>query len=75
MRRMDAATLVGASRDEVWQLFDDIAGAPRWMPTVREILYVSGPARVGTVSGRGGRVRLVPEGRRSRASPVQADTT
>jgi len=46
---MDAATLVGASRDEVWQLFDDIAGTPRWVPTVREILYVSGPARVGTV--------------------------
>jgi polyketide cyclase/dehydrase/lipid transport protein len=46
---MDAAALVGASRDEVWQLYDDIAGTPRWVPSVREILYVSGPARVGTV--------------------------
>jgi hypothetical protein len=49
MRRMEADALVGASRDEVWQLYDDIAGTPRWMPSVREILYVSGPARVGTV--------------------------
>ncbi len=46
---MEADALVGASRDEVWQLYDDIAGTPRWVPTVREILYVSGPARVGTV--------------------------
>jgi hypothetical protein len=46
---MEADALVGASRDEVWQLYDDIAGTPRWVPSVREILYVSGPARVGTV--------------------------
>jgi Polyketide cyclase / dehydrase and lipid transport len=49
MRRMEADALVGASRDEVWQLYDDIAGTPRWVPSVREILYVSGPARVGTI--------------------------
>ena len=49
MRRVEADALVGASRDEVWQLYDDIAGTPRWVPSVREILYVSGPARVGTV--------------------------
>ena len=46
---MEADALVGASRDEVWQLYDDIAGTPRWVPSVREILYVSGPARVGTI--------------------------
>ena len=40
---------MGASRDEVWQLYDDIAGTPRWVPGVREIVYVSGPARIGTV--------------------------
>src|SRR5262249_44149526 len=49
MRRVEAEALVGASRDEVWQLYDDIAGTPRWVPFVREVLYVSGPARVGTV--------------------------
>jgi hypothetical protein len=49
MRRVEADALVGASRDEVWRLYDDIAGTPRWVPSVREILYVSGPARVGTV--------------------------
>ena len=49
MRRVEADALVGASRDEVWELYDDVAGTPRWMPSVREILYVSGPARVGTV--------------------------
>jgi hypothetical protein len=49
MRRAEADALVGASRDEVWQLYDDIAGMPRWVPSVREIRYVSGPARVGTV--------------------------
>jgi uncharacterized membrane protein len=49
MRRVEADALVGASRDEVWQLYDDIAGMPRWVPSVREVLYVSGPSRVGTV--------------------------
>lgn len=49
MRRVEAEALVGASRDEVWDLYDDIAGTPRWVPFVEEILYVSGPARVGTV--------------------------
>jgi hypothetical protein len=49
MRRVEAEALVGASRDEVWDLYDDIAGEPRWMPSVRAVLYVSGPARVGTV--------------------------
>ena len=49
MRRVEAEALVGASRDEVWRLYDDIAGTPRWVPGVREIVYVSGPARMGTV--------------------------
>lgn len=49
MRRAEADALVGASRDEVWELWDDIAATPRWVPSVREIRYVSGPARVGTV--------------------------
>jgi hypothetical protein len=49
MRRVEAEALVGASRDEVWRLYDDIAGTPRWVPGVREIVYVSGPSRLGTV--------------------------
>jgi hypothetical protein len=49
MRRVEAEALVGARRDEVWQLYDDIEGTPRWVPFVDRILYVSGPARVGTV--------------------------
>lgn len=49
MRRVEADELVGASRDEVWDLFDDIAGLPRWLPRVRAVSSVSGPARVGTV--------------------------
>lgn len=49
MRRVDAEALVGASRDEVWDLYDDIAGTPRWVPFVETIVYVSGPSRVGTV--------------------------
>lgn len=49
MRRVDADALVGARREEVWQLYDDIAGTPRWLPFVVEILYLSGPARVGTI--------------------------
>jgi hypothetical protein len=49
MRRVEAEALVGARREEVWQLYDDIEGTPRWVPFVEEILYVSGPARVGCV--------------------------
>jgi len=49
MRRVEAEALVGARREEVWQLYDDIEGTPRWVPFVDQILYVSGPARVGTV--------------------------
>lgn len=49
MRRVEADALVGASREEVWALYDDIPGTPRWMPFVEEVVYVSGPARVGTV--------------------------
>ena len=49
MRRVEAEALVGARREEVWQLYDDIPGTPRWVPFVEEILYVSGPARVGCV--------------------------
>jgi hypothetical protein len=49
MRHVEAEALVGASRDEVWRLYDDITGMPRWVPFVREIDYVSGPAHVGTV--------------------------
>jgi len=49
MRRVEAEALVGASREEVWQLYDDIEDTPRWVPFVSEILYLSGPARAGTV--------------------------
>jgi Polyketide cyclase / dehydrase and lipid transport len=57
MRRVEAEALVGASREEVWALYDDIAGTPRWVSFVEEIVYVSGPARVGTVYRE--RTRLV----------------
>jgi hypothetical protein len=60
MRRVTADALVGASRDEVWDLYDDIAGSPRWVPGVREVAYVSGPARVGTVYRVRGRAFGVP---------------
>ncbi len=60
MRRVEADALVGASRDEVWELYDDIAGTPRWVPFVREILYVSGPARVGTVYRERTRIVGIP---------------
>lgn len=49
MRRVQSPALVGASRDEVWRLYDDLRGAPGWMPGVRGIEYVSGPAGLGTV--------------------------
>jgi Polyketide cyclase / dehydrase and lipid transport len=49
MRRVEAEALVGARREEVWRLYDDIAGTPRWLPFVEDVLYVSGPARAGTV--------------------------
>ena len=48
MRRVEADALVGASRDEVWELLDDIAGITRWLPGVRAISSISGPAHVGT---------------------------
>jgi hypothetical protein len=60
MRRAEADALVGASRDEVWELYDDIAGMPRWVPFVREILYVSGPARLGTVYRERTRMAGIP---------------
>jgi uncharacterized protein YndB with AHSA1/START domain len=60
MRRVGADALVGASRDEVWRLYDDIAGMPRWVPSVREITYLSGPARVGTVYRERTRVAGIP---------------
>jgi len=48
MRRVEAEALVGASRDEVWQLLDDLEGMPRWMPGVRAV-SASGPAHRGTL--------------------------
>ena len=48
MRRVDAEALIGASRDEVWQLLDDLEGMPRWLPGVRAVIP-SGPAHVGTL--------------------------
>lgn len=49
MRRVEAEALVGASRDEVWELLDDLGGMSRWVPGVRATTSISGPARVGTV--------------------------
>ncbi len=60
MQRVTADGLVGASRDEVWELYDDIAGTPRWVPSVREIVYVSGPSRVGAVYRERTRVLGMP---------------
>lgn len=48
MRRVAGEALVGASRDEVWQLLDDLEGMPRWLPGVRSVA-TSGPAHVGTL--------------------------
>jgi carbon monoxide dehydrogenase subunit G len=48
MRRVEAEALVGASRDEVWQLLDDFEGMPRWLPGVRAV-SASGPAHKGTL--------------------------
>ena len=59
MRRVEAEALVGASLHEVWDLYDDIAGTPRWVPFVERILYVSGPTRVGTVYREQTRLGLV----------------
>jgi carbon monoxide dehydrogenase subunit G len=46
MRRVAGEALVGASRDEVWQLLDDLESMPRWLPGVWSV-SASGPARVG----------------------------
>ena len=48
MRRVEAEALVGAPRDDVWQLLDDLEGLPRWLPGIRAVT-VSGPAHVGTL--------------------------
>jgi len=48
MRRVEAEALVGASRDEVWLLLDDLEGMPRWLSGVRAV-SASGPAHVGTL--------------------------
>ena len=60
MRYVEAEALVGASRMEVWRLYDDIAGTPRWVPFVQAIDYVSGPSRVGTVYRVRSRITGVP---------------
>lgn len=48
MRRVEAEALVGASRDEVWRLLDDLEGMPRWLPHVRAV-SASGPVRAGAL--------------------------
>jgi hypothetical protein len=45
---VEAEALVGASRDEVWELLDDLEGLPRWLRRVRAV-SASGPAHVGTL--------------------------
>ena len=60
MRKVEAEALVGASREEVWKLYDDIEGTPLWVPFVSEILYVSGPARVGTIYRERTRLAGIP---------------
>lgn len=48
MRHVAGEALIGAPRDEVWQLLDDLEGMPRWLPGV-DAVSVSGPAHVGTL--------------------------
>lgn len=49
MRTIRASRLIDAPRERVWALYDDIPNTPAWVPFSEEILYVSGPAAVGTV--------------------------
>lgn len=49
MRIIRATCTVPAPRTSVWGLYDDIANTPAWVPFSEEILYLSGPAAVGTV--------------------------
>ena len=49
MQTVRAVIHVDAPRDRVWALYDDIPGTPAWVPFSEEILFVSGPAGVGTV--------------------------
>jgi carbon monoxide dehydrogenase subunit G len=62
MRRVEAEALVGASRDEVWQLLDDLEGMPRWLPGVRAVVS-SGPAHVGTLYEEQSEILGVPRTR------------
>ncbi len=48
MRRVEAEALVGAPRDEVWRLLDDLEAMPRWLPGVRAV-SATGPAHRGTL--------------------------
>lgn len=63
MRRVEAEALVGASRDEVWQLLDDLEGMPRWLPGVRAV-SASGPAHKGTLFQERSEALGVPRTRR-----------
>lgn len=60
MRRVETNALVGASREAVWALYDDLAGTPRWVPAVRDVRSVSGPARVGAMYREHRRVAGIP---------------
>lgn len=48
MRHVAGEALIGAPRDEVWQLLDDLEGMPQWLPGV-DAVSASGPAHVGTL--------------------------
>jgi uncharacterized protein YndB with AHSA1/START domain len=47
MRTVHASVVVTASPSDVWALYADTAGTPRWVPFVEEILETSGPLEVG----------------------------
>jgi carbon monoxide dehydrogenase subunit G len=49
MRRVEASALVGATRQDVWKLLEDIPGMPRWVPYCESIDCAGGPSRVGTL--------------------------
>jgi uncharacterized protein YndB with AHSA1/START domain len=47
MRSVRASVLVAAPPERAWALYEDLAGTPRWVPFVEEVLETSGPMEVG----------------------------
>jgi hypothetical protein len=47
MKRAEASIDVRAPAEDLWALYADLEGTPRWVPFVEEILSSSGPLEVG----------------------------